>query len=1548
MPLGIKLPSFVRGFTTFAEKQAEAAKRRAKFQASDLLSLTGTTPSPVQPISAALSTYPILRRLAEDDKTRYLLKKAGEGEEWYRERFVEPNVAWWMRESNYLGMQAVRGLGKVGVLPDTTVAQFEQVQRERPELSDRPINLFKAYLGDQEETDEVRKTVEALPLTERILMSMVLDPANLLPIVGFGPEIKTLVSAVRAGGPAGKQALRTLLTTKAFREQGMVLAKEALLEATQGQRVIRPVGEGVVEIAKGAFAGRTGTVLSQLSDGKYRVLIGEQTRTLREGSLKFPGVVGGMLEELPEPFKAFDFEDAIRIAAGDAQAPAVQEMTRRAEELLKYIKVFPQSEKVPLWQQELLELGEKRNALRGTINETVSALISDSPRPGGAWSAHERAVPLIANPNQVAADAFSNRRLLRRMLVEGSQQPVARELVSPFDPSMTHQGHVSGRAWISTQRGLEIADSTTSTATRLLRGFQYGKGKIGIPFELNKKQIERVTGKYIEDVIEGWETKGYKARFGPDEDRFVQLFTRNHLDLGEDMKVWGVHLPDAWTDVMHVFRQVLGKSGIAFDNAVGAGLSKAKPGSMKARFYEELSEGVAHNIDYARDFLAVDELASLALRRWAVREQFMNTIVKSGILKSEFVASELKLARAQSGRRYVLAKWAQNYAHQLLRGKPPKPTLRDIEIQAVPSGVRSLVDAVAAATRGLQGRARAQAAKPFARRADDLVRAAREEHKTASGAFRRALDNVNLKVQDGAPFGQTCPVSVGMAPANVYPKLNAKLFLTDDIKYFRKLWESEGGKLLRAAASTSDVFRVGGTALDPGFWWIQGQAALGVDFGRAFGLTGGPKTWIWGKAMYNSLRSFTNPRAAAGYWAREVPKHGDEFGAFIRHYRVLGSSEFTHAVERGGFLEAVEAHTPILKNLKPLGRAGEAFNTYLDVFAWEAWKALRPLAKKPEDFVELGAMLRNITGKTSTRGLGVVGRQRLIERAFILWAPAFTRGAFAIVFKAMTEPTSFGGRQALRSLAGLGVAATILGSAATLSRQLVANKGDFSKISWDDLGTDMKSFWDIRQPSKFWALRIGDNYYGLGGAYRSLAALAGNLYRTSKENPEDFSPFDPNRSLGVNWDNPFLRYYRQKTSPLTGNVWNVLSGQDYIGQQIDGPEAYIRVTESGLPFGVQAYLNSTGGTKDRIGAGTAEFMGFRSFPVRPIDLYHEKAEEVLGQPWGEIDQSPELILARQDRENFPELVDAWAKYQQHLRSRGSDFQKARDISEADKIRRNTELETLAGSIQWGRPGGGQWYKDQRPILFAESRRAYETALATLGVNIDDLEESEGKDAVISSKLFELRPEQFMGPDNKPDWDMYFAARDSLKAQLTPAGQKASEDLRTFFPDNPLLAQTEQRRLQATDALQAWFDFPKYQGLTAEQSDQIDQILKQASQLRDLLQLSGKSVDRDRIVQAIGATTPGLDPKIILYARVLTHSNLAALVKSPAKSQWALSHPDLAVFYPFIFDTLSEEDQVKWQELYSLSGISSQMTSNVMTNPLTSSQGFGTLEEGRGV
>ena len=119
-------------------------------------------------------------------------------------------------------------------------------------------------------------------------------------------------------------------------------------------------------------------------------------------------------------------------------------------------------------------------------------------------------------------------------------------------------------------------------------------------------------------------------------------------------------------------------------------------------------------------------------------------------------------------------------------------------------------------------------------------------------------------------------------------------------------------------------------------------------------------------------------------------------------------------------------------------------------------------------------------------------------------------------------------------------------------------------------------------------------------------------------------------------------------------------------------------------------------------------------------------------------------------------------------------------------------------------------------------------------------------------------------------------------------------------------------------LQQWFDAPKYKGLSNEQATQVDQLLDFMSQVVQIMALQGRHATRGSLLKRMLRSGMG-DPAIVASAFILTHSALAPLLKDDTQSKLTLNNRDLAVFFPFTFRDLSEDEQQRWLDLYAATG-----------------------------
>ncbi|KKK78782.1 hypothetical protein LCGC14_2840110, partial [marine sediment metagenome] len=398
---------------------------------------------------------------------------------------------------------------------------------------------------------------------------------------------------------------------------------------------------------------------------------------------------------------------------------------------------------------------------------------------------------------------------------------------------------------------------------------------------------------------------------------------------------------------------------------------------------------------------------------------------------------------------------------------------------------------------------------------DNIVKNNGDQLKGFKTELRQARETINMQIQrEGARFGRPGEVvETTGAPISDFPQLSGRLYLREDIDELMKIARSPKNPFFEATSKITGVMRTPQTALDPGFWFIQGLGAMGLDMTRTLQAAGRLRPdiaigrtpiagallapfnrgdSIWGTAMWRSMVGLTNKKKAAEFWADQAAKNPQLWESFIQHARVIShqdtfSTEVLQEIRRGGILTKIDRLIPF----HPLERAGNAFTNYMNAASWETWKALQPLTKNADELEELGAFVRALSGRNSLRGLGISHTQQLVERS-LFYAPSYTRATAAIMFKAAFDPLSFGGRQALKSMAGLGIAMTFLFGGVSLAEQLAANGGDFSKLDWNDLTNDLKDAWNPTS-STFMTKRIGNSNFGLGGNMRSTVNFMGKM-----------------------------------------------------------------------------------------------------------------------------------------------------------------------------------------------------------------------------------------------------------------------------------------------------------------------------------------------------------------------------------------------------------------------------------------------------------------------
>jgi len=402
-------------------------------------------------------------------------------------------------------------------------------------------------------------------------------------------------------------------------------------------------------------------------------------------------------------------------------------------------------------------------------------------------------------------------------------------------------------------------------------------------------------------------------------------------------------------------------------------------------------------------------------------------------------------------------------------------------------------------------------------------------------------------------------------PPTQWPKLSGYVFPKDMLERLSKVMNDQGNTITAAIQKLNDFPRTFQAGADANYPFIQSLPLLFRD------------SAAWGKAVARSYGTAfgTDPAMGIKYMLSQADKYPEQFAAFLKWVRQMGDQEYFQSARQGGYLYKI----PGIGHW--YGRMAQGFDTMLDVGRWEYWKGIYAKAKTDGDFESLGAVTRDLLGTTSTRGLGVSMTQRQIEGGILMFAPRYTRSAFGLLAWAM-EPGVAGG-EARRALADFMAGGTILYTATCMAL------GQTPQLNPFEAG--------------FMSVRVGDNWLGMGGIFRSMLRSFVWSIDTAINDPSKF--YDPRQYL----DNPVFEFFRSRSAPITTKLIDVISGKDFIGRptRSDWPDIINTSRRMFMPFGIDTMLDAKGAMLPRMGAILGEFFLGRSTAVSSAQLRDEAA-----------------------------------------------------------------------------------------------------------------------------------------------------------------------------------------------------------------------------------------------------------------------------------------------------------------------------------------------------
>ena len=395
--------------------------------------------------------------------------------------------------------------------------------------------------------------------------------------------------------------------------------------------------------------------------------------------------------------------------------------------------------------------------------------------------------------------------------------------------------------------------------------------------------------------------------------------------------------------------------------------------------------------------------------------------------------------------------------------------------------------------------------------------------------------------------------------------------------------------------------------------------------------TVGTNPVAFGKAMRGFGEAFMDPNFHDKY----IAKHADTLNLHDSLISTRQGSEFTEAVDRGGWLAEV-ADRP-----GPMGGVVQGFNVYrgglamfqrgfnaaLDVAGVEMAEGLEHLARAADGsfdrakLKEIDGFVNEIRGLASSARLGVSPSMRELE-TFLMLAPRYNRAIAALLWDTARGIAGTGRDQSLRTkLARDGMGKAVAGlsalNVAITTAHYTANtdRDKWSMEGWRDAIEDHL----VPTSSNFFTWDVLGRNIGPGTKVRSVLQL---LARSA------IDPMDLTKGFGM--ENPLVRFLRGSSAPAISKGVDLLSGYNYIGEPTRGEVGSLRdgnavlpkiVAPNFFPIWAQAVILEGGTPQERLLGGVAEFFGGRGYPLtrtQELQKYHKQDPLNKDTPWDEL------------------------------------------------------------------------------------------------------------------------------------------------------------------------------------------------------------------------------------------------------------------------------------------------------------------------------------------
>lgn len=415
------------------------------------------------------------------------------------------------------------------------------------------------------------------------------------------------------------------------------------------------------------------------------------------------------------------------------------------------------------------------------------------------------------------------------------------------------------------------------------------------------------------------------------------------------------------------------------------------------------------------------------------------------------------------------------------------------------------------------------------------------------------------------------------------------------------------------------------------------------------------------------------------------------------------------------------------QRLPGLARFQRSFDTFGDALRVEWAASLLPTAEKggQKAVQEMVDFINHATGVTSTRGMGIKPTQRAVE-SILLFAPRYTRSAAALVGDILSG--GMAAQEATKSIAGL----------------MSVGVMEYARVA-QVLG--QKPELDPNKPG-FLTVNIAGERVGPGGVWVSLARALAKLN----------DPQNAGRATDISDpSNPLVRFFRARTGPTAGTVWDTMMHESYMGEPLYTAGDYVKYFGTKwLPMSLGGVLVDQGSAGRPMAPGqtaanfAGTFGGLRTFPQGFTEIRDEEAKSRFGKPFAELDPFQQVEVGESPR--VKELPLPQGQQFQAMRERQGAFEQYR--GDVNKL----GAEVAAGNL-----------------TKSQFRKLVNEQSATLQIRLGDVQDT-GRPRPITDPLEQERNRYYellksRDIEGKPDFD----TAEAYLASLSPASRQNVKD-----------------------------------------------------------------------------------------------------------------------------------------------------------------------------